>query len=89
MSTIEIRSEAILGTHEIVGVASCGSVTHFCHLLDIVHALGNNMRGDLDVEDKVAVLEFDMSDRPAPHELFPGNGVAGAHDRPGHRRSEI
>lgn len=70
---IEIRSEAVLGTHEIVRVASRGSVAHLGHFLGAVHALGNNMRRDFDVEYKVAILQFYMSDRPALHEFFPGH----------------
>ena len=89
MSAIEIRSEAVFGAHEIVRVASRGSVAHLGHFLYVVHTLGNDMRGDLDVEDKVAVLQFDMSDRPAFHELLPGHRVAGTHGRRDHRRSEI
>jgi len=85
MPAIEVRSKAVLGTHEIIGVASCSGVAHLGHFLDTVHTLGNNMGGDLDVENKVAVLEFNMPDRPALHELFPGHGVAGAHGS----RSEI
>ena len=46
------------------------------------------MGRDLDVEHKVTVLEFDVSDGPALHELFPGNGVTGGHGRRGHQRSE-
>ena len=76
-------------THEIVRVASCGSVAHLGHFLDVVHALWNNMRGDFDVEYKVAVLQFYVSYRPALHEFFPGYRVAGAHSRRGHRKSEI
>ena len=45
------------------------------------------MGRDFDVEDKVAVLEFDMPDGPALHKLFPGNRVAGAHCGRGHQRS--
>jgi len=89
LSAIEIRSEAVLGTHEIVRVAGCGSVAHLGHFLDVVHALWNNMRGDFDVEYKVAVLQFYVSHRPALHEFFPGYRVAGAHSRRGHRKSEI
>ena len=89
MSTIEIRPEAILGTHEIVWVAGCGSVAHLCHFFDVVHALWNDMGGNLDVEDEVAVLEFNVPDGPALHEFFPGNGVAGAHSGREHRGSEV
>jgi len=85
MPAIEVRSEAVLGTHEIIRVASCGGVAHLGHFLDVVHPLGNNMGGDLDVENEVTVLEFNVPDRPAFHEFFPGNGVAGAHGS----RSEI
>lgn len=47
------------------------------------------MRGDLDVENEVSVLEFYVSDRPALHKLFPGHGIAGTHGGGGHRMSEI
>ena len=89
MSAIEVGPEAVLGTHKIVRVAGSGSVAHLRHFLDVVHALWNDMGGDLDVEDKVAVLKFNVPDRPAPHHLFPGNGVAGAHGGRGHWRSEM
>ena len=56
MPTIEIRSEAVLGAHEIVRVAGRSGVAHLRHFLDVVHALRNNMGGDLDVEDEVTVL---------------------------------
>ena len=88
MPAIEVRSEAVLGAHKIVGVAGCSSVAHLRHFFDIVHALWNDMGGDLDVEHKVAVLEFNMPDGPALHKLFPGNGVTGAHGRRRHWVSE-
>jgi len=84
VSAIEVRSEAVLGTHKIVGVAGCSSVAHLRHFFDVVHALWNDMGGDLDVEHKVAVLEFNMPDGPALHKLIPGNGVTGAHGRGRH-----
>ena len=89
MPAIEIRSEAKLGTHEIVRVTSRSSVAHLRHFLDVVHALRNDMGGDLDVENKVSVLEFNVPNGPAPHEFFPGNRVAGAHSGRGHRRSGV
>jgi len=85
MPAVEIRSEAVLGAHEVVGIASRSGVAHLSHFLYVFHALGNNMGGDLDVEDEVAVLEFNVPDRPALHEFFPGNGVAGAHGGRGHQ----
>ena len=56
MSAIQIRSKAVLGTHKIIGIASCGSVAHLGHFLDVFHSLGNNVGGDLDVKNKVSVL---------------------------------
>lgn len=47
------------------------------------------MRGDLNVENKISVLKFYVSDRPALHKLFPGHGIAGAHGGGGHWISEI
>lgn len=47
------------------------------------------MRGDLDVENKVSVLEFYVSNGPALHKLFPGHRIAGTHGGGGHRMSEV
>jgi hypothetical protein len=89
VSAVEIWSKAALGAHELVRVTSCGSVSCLCHFLDVLHALRDDMRGNLDVEDEITVLKFDVPDRPAFHELFPSHGIAGAHGRRAHRRPEI
>ena len=88
MPAVEIRSKAVLGTHEIVGVAGCSGIADFCHFLHALHTAWNNMRGDLDVEDKVAVLKFDMPDRPAFHEFFPSHGISSRHGRGARRGPE-
>lgn len=86
---IEVRPKAVLGAHEIVGVASGGSVTYLGHFFNVVHASRNNVGGDLDVKDKVSVLKRDMPDRPTFHQLFPCHGVAGGHGGRVYRRSKI
>lgn len=88
MPAIKVGSKVVLGAHKIVGVASCGGIADLCHFLNIFHASWNDMRGNLDVEDKVSILKFNMPDRPAFHELFPSHGVACGHGGT-HRRSEI
>lgn len=88
MPAIKIGSKGVLGTHKIVRVASCGGIADLCHFFDGFHAFWNDMRGNLDVKDKVSILKCNMLDRSPFHELFPSYGVACGHGGT-HRGSEI
>lgn len=86
---IDERSEAVVGAHEVIGIAGCGSVTYLGRFLEVVHATRNDVGGNLDVENKVSFLKFYVPDGSAFHELFPNHGVAGGHGGRVHREPKI
>lgn len=77
VATIQIRTQEVLGTHEIIRVARRSGVAHLVHLLRGV-AFGDNMRRDLDVQDEVTILKLDMAYRTALHELLPRRRISTA-----------
>lgn len=51
MTTIEIRSKGILSAHELVWVTCSGGVPHLCHFLYVRPSFGDDVIGNVHVED--------------------------------------
>ena len=72
-ATQEIGSQSVLGPHKIIGVTSGSGVAQLGHFLLGFPALWYNMGRGLHIEDKVTLLQFDLTNRASFHKFLASN----------------